>query len=99
MPTSIYKCRNSPGDFTSKVGHTILDSAIRFVQSTHGVHCGSKRGETDIHTQGYKDPPVPRRLVGESQVPPSLSSAYTVSSKDVPAIGLAGEYRKIRTGA
>ena len=41
----------------------------------------TKRGETDGHTQGYKGPPVPRRLVGESQVPPSLSAAYTGSSK------------------
>ena len=34
--------------------------AIRFVHSTHGVHCSSEGGETDGHTQGYKDPPVPR---------------------------------------
>ena len=34
------------------------------VHSTLGVHCGSKGGETDGHTQVYKDPPVPRRLVG-----------------------------------
>ena len=55
----------------SEISHPFLDipvqgSDIRFVHSTHGVHCGSKRGETDGHTQGYKNPPVPRRLVGES---------------------------------
>ena len=27
--------------------------------------------------RGYQDPPVPRRLVGESQIPPNLSPAYT----------------------
>ena len=43
-----------------------------------------------IH-KGYKDPPVPRRLVGESQIPPSLSPAYTGSRKYVSRFGLAGE--------
>ena len=32
---------------------------------------------TDILTQGYKNPPVPRRLAGPSQIPPKLSPAYT----------------------
>ena len=56
----------------------------------------AKIGETDGHTQGYKNPTVPRRLVGESQFPPNLSPAYTGSSKNVPATGLAGEFREIR---
>ena len=38
----------------------VQGTAIRFVHSTHGVHCSSKGGETDGHTQGYKNPPVPR---------------------------------------
>ena len=32
--------------------------AFRSVHSAHGVHCISQRGETDGHTQGYKNPPV-----------------------------------------
>ena len=44
----------------------VQGTALWSVHSTLGVHCNSKRGETDGHTQGYKDPPVPRRLVGES---------------------------------
>ena len=55
----------------------VQSSAFRFVHSTHGFYCGSKGGETGGHTQGYKNPPEPRRLVGESQVPPSLSPAFT----------------------
>ena len=39
---------------------TVQSLALWSVHSTHGVHCGSQRGETDGHTQGYKDPPVPR---------------------------------------
>ena len=55
--------------------------AIRFVHSTLGVHRDPKGGETDGHTQGFKNPPVPRRLVGESQIPPGLSPTYTGTSK------------------
>ena len=77
----------------------IQSSAFRSVHSTLGVYCCSKGGETDGHTQGYKDPPVPRRLVGESQIPPGLSSAYSGSSKNMPRSRLAGEFGKVRTGA
>ena len=72
---------------------------IWFVHSTHGVHRDTKGGETDGHTQGFKNPPVPRRLVGESQIPPGLSPTYTGTSKNVSATGLAGELREIRAGA
>ena len=51
--------------------------AFRPVYSTLRVHCSGKGGETDGHTQGYKDPPIPRRLVGESQIPPGLPPAYS----------------------
>ena len=77
----------------------IQGTALRPVHSSNGVHSGSKRGETDGHTQGYKDPPVPRRLVGQSQIPPNLYPTHPNSGQDVPGSGLAGELRKIRTGA
>ena len=48
--------------------------------------------------QGYKDPPVPRRLVGESQIQATLSPTYPDPSQNVPGSRLAGEHRKIRTG-
>ena len=76
----------------------IQSTALWSVHSTHGGHCISKGGETDGHTQGYKNPLVPRRLVGESQIPPGLSPAYTRSSENMPSIRLAGEFRKIGTG-
>ena len=47
------------------------------VHSTHGVYSGGQRGQTDGLTEGYKNPPVPRRPVGESHIPPNLSPAYT----------------------
>ena len=39
---------------------TVQSSALWSVHSTNGVHFNSKGGETDGHTQGYKNPPVPR---------------------------------------
>ena len=76
----------------------IQSSAFRSVHSTLGVHCCSKGGETDGHKQGYKNPPVPRRLVGESHIPPGLSPAHSRSSENVSKIRLAGEFGKIRAG-
>ena len=76
----------------------IQSTAFWSVHSAHGIHCCSKGGKTDGHTQGYKDPPVPRRLVGKSQIPPNLSPTYPTASQDVPGSRLVGEYGKIRTG-
>ena len=50
------------------------------------------------YTQGYKNPPIPRRLVGESQIPPGLSPAYSRSSENMPKIRLAGEFGQVGTG-
>ena len=76
----------------------IQSTAIRSVHSALGVHCDSKGGETDGHPQGYKNPAVPRRLVGESHIPPGLSSAYSRSSENVQRTWLAGELGEIRAG-
>ena len=77
----------------------IQSTTIWSVDSAHEVHCVSKGGETDGHTQGYKNPPVPRRLVGKSQIPPNLSPSHPNPGQDVPGSRLAGEFGKIRTGA
>ena len=76
----------------------IQGSALRSVHSAHGIHCSSKGGETDGHTSGYKNPPVPRQLVGESKVPPHLSPAYPNSSEIMPRPRMGGEHREIRAG-
>ena len=67
------------------------------LNSSYGVHCNSQGSETDGYKQGYKNPPVPRRLVGESQLPPPLPSTYPKVSPDLSGAGLAGKCRKIRT--
>ena len=73
--------------------------ALWSVHSTLGVYCDSKGGETDGQSQGYKDPPVPRPLVGQSHIPPGLSSTYSESGENMSKIGLAGKFGKIRTGS
>ena len=77
----------------------IQSTALWSVHSTLGVHCSSKGGETDGHTQGYKNPPVPRRLVVESQIPQGLYPTYSKSSENMSKIGLVGECRQVGTGS
>ena len=69
------------------------------VHSTLGVHSGGQRGQTDGFIEGYKNPPVPRRLVGESHVPPNLSPAYTDLGSSLSRTRLAGEQGEVRTGS
>ena len=76
----------------------VQSTAVRSVDSSHGVYYYSKGGEADGHSQRYKNPPVPRRLVGESLIPPGLSPAYTGSNKNVPELRLAGKCRKVGAG-
>ena len=43
--------------------------------------------------------PAPRRLVGESHIPPNLSPAYTELGSSLSRTGLAGEEGEVRTGS
>ena len=72
----------------------VQSTVFQSVHCTQGSHCSSKGVATDGHTQGYNNPPVLRRLVGESHIPPGLSPAYTRSSENRQSIRLAGEFRK-----
>ena len=69
------------------------------VHSSHGAHIDGQRGQSDGLTEGYKNPPVPRGLVGESFVPQYLSPAYTDFGSSVSGPRLAGEEGKVRTGS
>ena len=68
------------------------------VHSTHEVHSSGQRGQIDGFTEGYRNPSVPRRMVGQSQIPPNLSPAYTDLGSPLSRTRLAGEQGKIRTG-
>ena len=77
---------------------SIQSTTLWPIHSSHGVHSDSQRGQVASHETGYKDPPVPRRLVGQGQVPPGLSSTDTEPSNTLQGPGMASEPRKIRTG-
>ena len=68
------------------------------VRSTHGFHSGGQRGQTDGFTEGYKNPPLPRQLVGEIYIPPNLSPAHTDLGSSLWRTRLAGEEGKVRAG-
>ena len=55
-------------------------------------------GQTHGTAEGYKDPPVPRRLVGESLFPRNLSPTYTELGSSLPRSRLASEQGKVRAG-
>ena len=76
----------------------VQSSTLWSVHSTHGVHSGGQRGQTDGLTEVYKNPPVPRRLVGESHIPPNLSPAYTDLGSSLSRTRLAGKRGEVRTG-
>ena len=76
----------------------VQSTAVRSVDSAHGVHYHSKGGKADGCSKGYKDPPIPSRLVGESHIPPGLSPTYTGPGENVPRSRLAGEHRKVGAG-
>ena len=71
----------------SRVGHTSSKHCLLVCPQHHRVHCISKGVETDGNTQGYKNPPVPRRLVGESQIPLGLSPEYSRSRENMQELG------------
>ena len=73
---------------------SIQSSTIWPVHSALGVHCHSKEVKLMAIQKG---PPVPRRLVGESHIPPGMPPAYTGFSENVPGSWLDGEHRKVRT--
>ena len=81
-------------------GQSYQFKALPFGLSTAPMEfSGGQRGQTDGFTEGYKNPLVPRRLVGESYIPPNLSPAYTDLGSSLSRTRLAGEQGEVRTGA
>ena len=76
----------------------IQGTTLWSVHSSNGVHRDSQRGQMVSYERGYKDPPVPRRLVGQGHIPPGLSPTHSNPSFPVQGIGMAGKPREIRAG-
>ena len=76
----------------------IQSSAIWSVHCSNGIHNGSQENQTDVSEQGYKNPQVPKQLVGQSHILPNLPASYSDPSSYVLGVRLDSEY-EVRTGS
>ena len=76
----------------------VSGSSIWPLNSSHGVHCCGQRGQVNGSVTGYKNPPVPRRLVDSSPYQRILPPGNPVPPSPLPGVGLDGKHAKIRTG-
>ena len=68
--------------------------SLRPLHSSDGVHLCGQRGQVNGSIPGYKDPPVPRRLVDSSPYQRILPPGYPIP---LPGVGLDSELTKVRT--
>ena len=73
--------------------------AIRTGHSSPGVYQGGQRSETHGSSEGYQDPPVPRRLVTESPFPGNLPTTYPDPLGPMSAVRLGSKYDQIRVSS
>ena len=96
-PTNTPSLQKVPEVSHPRSNLSVQGSPLWSVDSSYGVHLHSQRGQTYGPEQRYKDPPVPRRLVGESLVLPILSPTDPGPGVFVPGSGLGGKPGEIRT--
>ena len=70
--------------------------SLRVGHSSSRVHQGGQGGEAYGSEQGYKNPPVHRRLVTESPFKGDWSTSHPSSVVSLPRTGLAGQHQKVR---
>ena len=71
--------------------------SLRVGHGSSRVHQDSQGGETYGSEQGYKNPPVPRRLVTESPFEGDWSPSHPGSFVALPRTGLASQPQKVGT--
>ena len=67
------------------------------LHSSNGVHLCGQRGQVNGSIPGYKDPPVPRRLVDSSPYQRILPPGHSIPPRPLPGVGLDSQPPKIRT--
>ena len=80
-------------------GISVHSPPFRASHSPVGIYQGGQRSETDGSDKGYKNPPVPRRLVTQSPVPGDLPTTYPDPLGPVPRSRVGSEHEKVRTGS
>ena len=73
--------------------------AIRTGHSSPGVYQGGQRSETHGSSEGYQDPPVPRRLVTQSPFPGNLPTTYPDPLGPMSAVRLGSKYDQVRVSS
>ena len=68
------------------------------LHSSNGVHLCGQRGQVNGSIPGYKDSPVPRRLVDSSPYQRILPPGHSIPPRPLPGVGLDSEPTKVRTG-
>ena len=76
----------------------VLGCSIWPVNSSYGVHLYGQGSQVNGSVQGYKDPPVPRRLVDSSPYQRILPPGHPVPPRPLPGVGLGSKPSKVRTG-
>ena len=76
---------------------SVPGSSLWPLHSSHGVHLCGQRGETNGSSPGYKDPPVPRRLVDSSPYQRVLPPGHSIPPRPLPGIGLDNQRTKVGT--
>ena len=66
------------------------------LNSSNGVHLCGQRGKVNGSVHGYKDPPVPRRLVDSSPYQRILPPGHSIPPRPLPGVGLGSEPTKVQ---
>ena len=66
------------------------------LNGSNGVHLCGQRSQVNGSVPGYKDPPVPRRLVNLSPYQRILPPGHSVPPRPLSGVGLGGEPTKVR---
>ena len=86
-------------DFSDAYFHIPVHNRSRkYLHSSYGVHWGGQRGETNGSIPGYKNPPVPRRLVDSSPHQRILPPGQPIPPRPLSGIGLDDKLKKVGVG-
>ena len=77
--------------------HSVQGSSLWPLHSSNGVHLCGQRGQVNGSIPGYKNPPVPRRLVDSSPYQRILPPGHSIPPRPLPGVGLDSQPPKVRT--
>ena len=76
---------------------SVQGPSLRPLHRSDGVHLCGQRGQVNGSIPGYKDPPVPRRLVDSSPYQRILPPGHSIPPRPLPGVGLDNQCTQVRT--